>query len=723
MSIPNPILDKIRAHAQASLQGSRDLSVDAVHLHLHRPGVGIGHRLVLGLGRSHTIARPTVIVLADQKPHANWGHPCEHQLYDSSTGDHYETVRSSLPPEAWFSAPNEFEGFHEPVPAPAPEMADVPRAIPQLSAALANTKGNRHAILFAGMSNNRHLNDLEFLYRTLIDLYKFDAANITVLNWDGTVNYSGDPQPANTWPGDGTAYRIKVNASGTRDALLGAIGAVKAKLGGGDLLFIHTNNHGGGEPDDPEAWLCCYPNWASCTATEFGAALAQLPPFNTLFVMMEQCHSGGFKDPVINNSTAAYTSFAAACAFDKSSAGGSNFDPFARDWIAAVTGHGANGAALESAVPVPASAAEAYAYARSVKVDMDTPVYAEKPKGAGGSMHLTGPLAVPFASATAAVNSDGRIELFLRATDGGVWSIAQTGASRASWTAPNSLGGSGSRPLSAALNTDGRLEIFGIGADGAVWHNWQTKPHSGPWSGWSRIGGVVRQLAASVNTDGRIEVVGVGTDGAAWHACQLLPHCKPWSPWLSIGGKVSELTSVINTDGRMEVFGIGSEGALWHIGQTLPHSLPWSAWASLGGRVKHIAAVVNRDGRAEIFGIGTDDALWHTAQASAHGSKWSTWASVGGKVSQILPIRHKDGHLEVFAVAPDSTLWHLVQAAANTNKWGTWTSLGGSVKQITGALNADGRTQVFGVGADAHLRTITELDATSGQWSAWSTIV
>ena len=63
-------------------------------------------------------------------------------------------------------------------------------------------KGNRYAILFSGASNNRHTNDLEFLYRQLVDRFFFAEDNITVLNYDGTVNYSGWPKPVSSWPGD-----------------------------------------------------------------------------------------------------------------------------------------------------------------------------------------------------------------------------------------------------------------------------------------------------------------------------------------------------------------------------------------------------------------------------------------------------------------------------------------------------------------------------------------
>ena len=54
--------------------------------------------------------------------------------------------------------------------------------------------GQRFAILFSGMSNVRHVNNLEFMYRMLVDDYAFDEANICVLNYDGSLNYRTGPR-------------------------------------------------------------------------------------------------------------------------------------------------------------------------------------------------------------------------------------------------------------------------------------------------------------------------------------------------------------------------------------------------------------------------------------------------------------------------------------------------------------------------------------------------
>ena len=161
----------------------------------------------------------------------------------------------------------------------------------------------------------RHLNDLEFCYRMLIDRYDFAPAHITALSYDGTLNTQDGM--ATTWPGDGSAYRIKIDGPGDSTALKAAIASLKSKLKHDDLLFIHTNNHG--DNFGQGSFLCTYPNYGTYTATDFCADLAILPKYRALMVMMEQCNSGGFNAPVLAASTAHSTSIGSAAIATQSS--------------------------------------------------------------------------------------------------------------------------------------------------------------------------------------------------------------------------------------------------------------------------------------------------------------------------------------------------------------------------------------------------------------------
>jgi Peptidase C13 family len=326
------------------------------------------------------ITRNTIMVFADEAPHLNWGHACSYLLYDAEKQEHYETVSSQFPPYM-VSTPETFRPFHEPV-IVARDTFFWP-VIPKFKCPHRIPSGERYAILYSGASNNRHTNDLEFLYRTLRDIYGFKAANIICLNYDGTINYNGGP--ATTWPGDNTAYRMPVNGPGTKAALDNAIDTISAKIKPSDFLLIHTNNHGGYNGPG-QAYLCTY-SGPSYFAADFGTKLSQMPSFRSLMVMMEQCHSGGFNGPVTANSKATYTSIASACIEPNNSIGGAQFDPFARDWIAAMAGHTPYGGALASNPDANSngrvSAREAFNYANLVHDPYDTPVYNESSAVAG----------------------------------------------------------------------------------------------------------------------------------------------------------------------------------------------------------------------------------------------------------------------------------------------------------------------------------------------------
>lgn len=341
---------------------------------------------ILAYNRKIEIDRDSVMVFVDEAPQLNWAHPCRYLLHDASTGELYREVREQFPPYMIEPAPKTYELFHAPV-----RTVDVERyypILPPLRCPIRWTRGRRHAVLFSGASNNRHTNDLEFLYRTLRDIYGFRASDIHVLNYDGGINYSGSPQPATAWPGDGTAYRMPVHGKGTKADLDKVLDGLKKTLGKDDLLLIHTNNHGA--HNGTESYMCTH-SGVDYTASAFAAKLATLPKINCLMVMMEQCNSGGFNAPIIANSPAALTTVSSACEELRSSIGGPQFDPFARDWISAMAGHDPYGASLASNPDVNlsgrVSAREAHNYAESIKDSYDTPVYSTS-SAAASATHL-----------------------------------------------------------------------------------------------------------------------------------------------------------------------------------------------------------------------------------------------------------------------------------------------------------------------------------------------
>jgi hypothetical protein len=380
------LLHRIRTHAFSRLPFNKRETTN-LHLdeHVYKEGEKIGPEF-----QKIVATRPSILVFADHDPRANFGHDCSYLLYDAKSGDFHREFPARFPPIADVTKPKTLRPFHEPV-----AFVDTPirfRWYPPIwRCPVILTEGTRYALLYSGMSNKRHLNDMEFLYRTLIDVYAFDPAHIYSLSYDGTLNTQDGVQTH--WPGDGTPYRINITGQGNRAAFEAAVDTLKAKMHGLDTLLIHCNNHGDYDGAPGTSFLCTYPNWGKYYNADFSNKLAELPKFRQLIVMLEQCNSGGFNASILAKSPASATSVASAAIESQSSyvSADGNWDPFARDWIAAQAGHDPFGAPLAFNPDVDGDgkieAEEAFGYANAVKIALDSPNFSESSE-AGGDIAL-----------------------------------------------------------------------------------------------------------------------------------------------------------------------------------------------------------------------------------------------------------------------------------------------------------------------------------------------
>jgi hypothetical protein len=234
----------------------------------------------------------------------------------------------------------------------------------------------RHAILFSGMSFRRHVNALELSYRALVDHLGFAAANIHVMNYDGSLRAFGDEEDTSTrtWPGDGTPHRMIVNAEGSRAALRAALQEIATRLGPEDQLFINTTGHGGHHGQGFAPDLITYPYSERYNCRDFCADLAKLPPHRSLVVLMAQCFSGGFNRAILDASPADLTCVAAATSETRPSFmcfEDPNWDSFQRNWISAIARHTTLRQAFEYARTCPGSNPH------------DSPHFAARPDSAG----------------------------------------------------------------------------------------------------------------------------------------------------------------------------------------------------------------------------------------------------------------------------------------------------------------------------------------------------
>ena len=172
-----------------------------------------------------------------------------------------------------------------------------------------------------------------------------------------------------------------------------------------------------------------------------------------------------------------------------------------------------------------------------------------------------------FAGPGVAAHSDGRLALFV--ANGQLWRLEQTAPSNgwSGWLphgAPAGVLVTG--PAAAIRSPDGRIEVFVVDTGGGIWNLRQTSA-GGPWSGWNAFGsaggGLDGRPALAVNSEGRLELFVRGKDGVMWRRSQVAETW--WSDWVPGGSEPPSISVelldhpavAVHPDGRLDVFMTG----------------------------------------------------------------------------------------------------------------------------------------------------------------------
>ena len=201
-------------------------------------------------------------------------------------------------------------------------------------------KGDRYAILLSGGNScRRHLNDLEYCYRMLKDHYAFPDAAIRVLFFTGDPPQLDDDSAPHNYPDESgnDPYRLPISGKGKRSAFQNACNELNEDLQQQDLVFILLTGHGYVQGED--AYLQ-EPSNGRYYAAELCDDLATLNPHASLLIVMQQCFSVGFIDPIVEakrDGRIKSQRLSIACASASFSGYDDDglFDCFASGWIAA----------------------------------------------------------------------------------------------------------------------------------------------------------------------------------------------------------------------------------------------------------------------------------------------------------------------------------------------------------------------------------------------------
>jgi peptidoglycan hydrolase-like amidase len=259
--------------------------------------------------------------------------------------------------------------------------------------------------------------------------------------------------------------------------------------------------------------------------------------------------------------------------------------------------------------------------------------------------------------------SPGRTDVFVRGSDGALWTRTQVGASFGPWT---SLGGLLTSDPDASSWGSNHIDVFARGVDGAVWH--RATVDGTNWSAWDTLGGSVTSSPTAVSWGtGRIDVFARGGDNGLWGNAF---SNGGWSGWYPLGGVLIGDPDVSSwAPGRLDVFVRGLDSALWHIAFT---GSGWVPWQGLGGRLSSGTSAVSwGPNRIDVFARGTDNALWSTVW---NGSAWLPWYTLGGGVASD-PDAAAPGfaRLNVVVRGQDGSMW---ENSFNGSAWSAWFGIG-----------------------------------------------
>ena len=249
---------------------------------------------------------PGWLFFIDDRPAANWEHPCRFALVAETGEIHVANARTP---------PKDMAGFTELTVWPPAGAASEAAAAPAAEAALAapavpaaTDASHRYAVILSGgydRYNNhiRYWNDCAYFFNTLL-ANGFLQQNIYVLFADGTdpaVDNSAGANSKTDFNNDGTP---DIGYSATKANITTVFNELAGKLGSQDILYIFTTDHGGAGAGNvnpyPTTDVVLYLWHENITNTAFAAEVNKVTTKATTAIF-EQCFSGGMIEPLKAN--------------------------------------------------------------------------------------------------------------------------------------------------------------------------------------------------------------------------------------------------------------------------------------------------------------------------------------------------------------------------------------------------------------------------------------
>lgn len=225
----------------------------------------------------------------------NWGHPCKYIFVDV-VGKISVYERTMFPTEPsmevmeLLNRADVWDGY---------EGKSIVYDIPKNCSRTTSSAEHLYAVIISGGGDrfNNHIrywNDCSFIYKTLVNQYGYNPANIYVLMSDGTnpgIDTSSGTSSNVDLDGDGIT---DIDYAATKENVVNVFNQLANKLTEEDYLFVYTIDHGGLDSTSNESYLVLW-NGMNIYASEFSGLVKSVNTKATNIVM-GQCNSGGFVD-------------------------------------------------------------------------------------------------------------------------------------------------------------------------------------------------------------------------------------------------------------------------------------------------------------------------------------------------------------------------------------------------------------------------------------------
>lgn len=338
------------------------------------------------------------VVIINTRPTANSGQYWLYIYVDAYTGDASKESWEWGEPESF-----EYDIVKNPFINSSHTKADT---FPTLSATRSSTmvsESDNWAVIISGGVNpynnrERYWNDCSVIYKCLRQVYGYKKERILILMSDGTSpasdrhmnngTYSSSPLDLD---GDGTS---DINYSASSANISTVFNFLRDNVSQDEQVLVFVTDHGFRSYNESYIWLW---NGDSISATAFANQVKKINPNSRKHVVLGQCYSGGFIEPL--SSQCSNISIATASAAEEESYATEDnlYDRFLYNWTNAATGREPDGTYVdaESNTFDGISTEELFIYAREEEPknntnEIETPQYFSNPVSVGRQYGLSG---------------------------------------------------------------------------------------------------------------------------------------------------------------------------------------------------------------------------------------------------------------------------------------------------------------------------------------------